>query len=93
MSGEAASMPKFSWEDEMPTQCKKCPHFRFISGILLMNADLKRDRDELKSYVELIERVLKSFRAELRRSFEAEMDLMAGKDLRKKGVRKGDRGR
>lgn len=78
-----AEVPKFAWEDEMPLQCKNCPHKRFISGILLMNADLKRDRDCLKEHVSLIDRVLRTFRPTLRRQFDAEVRLETKSDLRR----------
>lgn len=67
----------------MPRQCRECPHSRFISGILLMNTDLKRDNDRLKEHVSLIDRVLKTFRLRLRREFEAEIKLETKEDVRK----------
>lgn len=73
-----AEVPKFAWEDEMPIRCKECPHSRFISGILLMNSDLKRDNNVLREHVGLIERIMKTFRLRLRRDFEAEMEAEKG---------------
>ena len=79
----AAEVPKFAWEDEMPIRCKECPHSRFISGILLMNVDLKRDNSALREYAELISRVLKTFRPDMRKQFEAEVKLETKEDIRK----------
>lgn len=79
----AAEVPKFAWEDEMPTKCRECPHSRFISGILLMNADLKRENRCFVERVFLIDRVLKTFRTALRREFEAELKLETKEDVRK----------
>ncbi|MGI6252114.1 MAG: hypothetical protein ACOYJV_01625 [Aminivibrio sp.] len=77
-------VPKFSWEDEMPIRCKECPHSRFISGILLMNSDLKRDNSALREHVELISRVLKTFRFDMRKQFEAEIKMETKSDLRRR---------
>ena len=65
--------PTFSWEREMPYQCQVCDSNRFISGILLQNADLKRENDALKRTLQVIQDIAKALSRETRTRYEQKL--------------------
>lgn len=68
-----SKVPPFSWEAEMPYQCTTCGSNRFISGILLQNAELKREIERLKCDVALMERIVRNFRKDIRFPFQEQL--------------------
>lgn len=66
-------VPSFSWEAEMPHKCTTCDSNRFISGILLQNAELKREIDRLKEDVALMDRIVRNFRKDIRFPFQEQL--------------------